>query len=492
MPFTNNPTQDTYRQDKVSLFREISLRDSGASGKDEDYLNVFIEIVKQSKAEDTRKFIQKRSGSSLEISSVAASSIRGMFFWADQQKLLYCVGRNVYVYNVNTAVSTTLTNVFATSTGNVGFCEFLYDSGVSKIVATDGVATSGIVTIDTANTVVTGTDVDLPAHIPNPIFIDGYVFLVETATGKIFNSANNDPLSWSTTAYIVPEQEADLTVNIAKLNNYLVAFGNDTIEYYWDAANAAPDSPMQRNDAPIKYNGYIGGLAQYGNSLYYIGKDAGGQPDIYKLSDFKIEAIGTPSISRYLNNSGAALSTWLGNIISIQGHSFYLVSCGLNKTWAIDLDTLLVTRFAFKQNNTFDMLKSLVAKGSSSVRTYFCMNDGTSNIYKFDASLYQDAGTNFTCLITTENNDFNTLNRKTMSRLGISCDRPVSDTYLNIAWSDDDYISWSTARTCNLNADVPFIRQLGSFRNRVFKFTYTDNFPLRMQDVEVSINKGIS
>ena len=491
MPFSNAPISDTYRSEKVNLYREVATRDNGANGKDEDYLNVFIELVRQSKAEDSRKFIQKRSGSTLAIASVAASNIRGMYFWADQQKMYYCVGRNIYVYNVNTGSSTTLTNVFASSTGTVGFCEYLYDTGVVKVVATDGTATSGLNTIDSSNVVVACADADLPAHNPNPVFIDGYIFLVESSTGKIFNSSNTDPLSWSTTAYVLPEQEADLTIKIAKINNYLVAFGNDSIEYYWDAANAAPDSPMQRNDAPLKYNGFLGGLSQYGNSLFFIGKDAAGQPDVFKLSDFKIENIGSPAISRYLNNTGSTISTWLGNIISIQGHTFYVLSCGLNKTWVIDLDSNLATRFAFQNNQTFDLLFSIVSKGSSDIRTYFCLNDGTSNIYKFDASYYQDNGVNFTCNITTENNDFGTLNRKTMSRLGINCDRPIADTNINISWSDDDYISFTTPRSINLNTDVPFIRQMGSFRNRVFKFTYTDNFPLRITEVEVDINKGI-
>ena len=491
MPFTNAPINDTYRSEKVNLYREVASRDNGASGKDEDYLNVFIELVRQNKAEDDRKFIQKRSGSTLEIPSVASSNIRGMYFWADQQKLYYCVGRHMYVYNVNTSVSTTLTNVFTTSTGTVGFCEYLYDTGTVKVIAVDGTATTGLITIDSTNTVVTCSDVDLPAHLPNPVFIDGYIFLVEATTGKVFNSSNTDPLSWSTTAYVMPEQEADITTRIAKINNYLVAFGNDSIEYYWDAANAAPDSPMQRNDAPLKYNGFLGGLGQYGNNLYFIGKDAAGQPDIFKLSDFKIENIGTPAISRYLNNSGSNISTWLGNVISMQGHSFYVISCGLNKTWAIDLDSNLVSRFAFQTNQTFDLLFSVVSRGATSVKTYFCLNDGTSNIYRFDALVYQDAGVNFTCGFTTENNAFGTLNKKTMSRLGINCDRPVADTSINISWSDDDYISFSTPRVCNLNTDVPFIRQLGSFRNRVFRFTYTDNYPLRINEVEVDINKGI-
>ena len=47
MPFSKAPIQDTYSAQNVSLFREVSLRDGGSSGKDEDYLNVFIETLDQ-------------------------------------------------------------------------------------------------------------------------------------------------------------------------------------------------------------------------------------------------------------------------------------------------------------------------------------------------------------------------------------------------------------------------------------------------------------
>jgi hypothetical protein len=115
MAYSKAPTQDTYSSERVSLFREIATRDGGLAGKDEDYVNVFMEVVKQNKTGDQRRFVVKRCGTASAISSVAASNIRGMHFWADENKLLYCVGRNVYVYNVGTASSTTLTNAFATS-----------------------------------------------------------------------------------------------------------------------------------------------------------------------------------------------------------------------------------------------------------------------------------------------------------------------------------------------------------------------------------------
>ena len=490
MPFSKAPTVDTYSASRVSLFREIALRDGGTSGKDEDYLNVFTEIVKQSKAGDQRRFIIKRAGTTQTIDSVASSNIRGMHFWTDQNKLVYCVGRNVYVYNLSSSTSTTLSNVFATSSGTVGFTEFLYDDGSVKMVASDGSATTGLITIDSSNTVVTSSSADLPAHDPNIVYLDGYLFVVEDNSSLVFNSELNSPLTYTPDAFITPEQEPDKVVRLAKLNNYLLAFGTTSIEYYWDAANAAPDSPMQRNDTPIKINTYLAGFAQHGNTLFYIGADANGQPDVFMLKDFKIESIGSPSVSRYLSTVTDSVSSWTGSIAAFQGHVFYIVNAGLNKTWAIDIETGLTTRLAYQAQSIFPMLGSTNLFNTNNTRTYFYLNDSTSAIYKFDETLYKDNGTNFTCLVTTENNDFGTMNRKTMSRASIVGDRPSANSNILVQWSDNDYQSFNTGISVNLNQDLPCTRQMGSFRQRIFKFTYSDNYPMRIQDIEVDINKG--
>lgn len=493
MAFSRTPTQDTYSAQRVSLFREIALRDGGASGKDENYVNVFFEGVAQSKMGDQRRFLMKRSGTSLAIPSVAASNVRGMHFWSDLNKLVYCVGRNVYVYNFNTSSSTTLSNVFATSTGPVGFTEFLYDNGTTKMVGSDGSAVSGIITIDSTNTVVTSSDVNLPQHDPNIVYLDGYLFLVQVNSGFILNSDLNNPLSYidpTTGQAIVPELEPDQVVRLAKVNNYLVAFGTNSIEYFWDAANASPDSPMQRNDSPVKINTYLAGFAQYGNTIYYVGVDYNGQPDVFMLKDFKIEAVGNASISRYLSTVFDDVSTWYGAVVSFQGHVFYVVNAGNNMTWAIDLRTGFVFKLAFQQNATFNLLLSTNMFNTANTRTFFVLNNGTSNIYRFDENVFQDVGTDFTCVVITENNDFGTLNRKTMGRFALYADRPSSNTNMLVQWSDDDYQTYNTGVSLNLNQDIPAVRQLGTFRQRAFKLTYTGNYPLRLQDIEVNINKG--
>jgi len=489
MAYSKAPTQDTYSSERVSLFREIALRDGGTSGKDEDYLNVFSEIVKQGKAGDQRRFIIKRAGSAQAIPSVGPEALRGIHFASDKNKLFYSVGRNVYVYDFTAGVSSTITNVFITSSGTVGFSEFLYDDGSVKMVASDGTATSGIVTIDDSNVVVTSSDADIPAHDPNIVFLDGYLFIVEANSSIIYNSENNNPLSFTVDAIIAPEQEPDQVTRLAKINNYLIAFGSTSIEYYWDAANAAPDSPMQRNDTPIKINTYLAGFAIHGNAIYFIGADANGQPDVFVLKDFKLESIGTPSISRYLSSVTSTVASWKGAVVAIQGHVFYVINAGLNKSWAIDVETGLVTRFAYQGESIFNVVTSTNLFNTSSTRTYFSLGTDSA-IYRFDETAYQDNGTNFLCSIVTEANDFGTLNRKSMHRLSILGDRPSENTNITIQWSDDDYQTYSSARTANLKQDLVCIRQLGWFRQRIFKFTYSDNYPFRIQDIEVDINKG--
>ena len=487
MPYDRSPVDDTTSTQRVKLTREINARDGGTSGKDEDLINVFIEPIKNRAAEDSRHFIVKRSGTAQVVASVASEAVRGIFFWEDESKLFYAVNNDIYVYNVNTGVSTTLSNPFSTTSGAVGFCLFLYDNGTSVVCATDGTT---LVTISSTNVVTTVTDPDIPTpHLPYPIFLDGYLFLAKLGTASIYNSDLNDPTAWTAGNVIDAEMEGDDLVRLAKLNNYIVAFGSTSIEYFWDAAEAT-GSPLNRNDTPIKINSYLGGFSQFGNSLYYIGVNDGGQADIYKLTDFKIEELGTPTISRFLNTANTNINTWSAGIVSCKGHTFYVVNVGTQTTYVYDVDTKLWARWAYQATSIFPVTASCNVQTTENTYTYFALGTTNSAIYRFNDTLYQDNGTNFTCTIITEASDFGTLNRKTMRRLSVIGDRPSSNANLNVQWSDDDYQTYSTARSINLNQDLPCTYNLGWFRQRNFKLTFTANENMRLQELEVEINKG--
>lgn len=483
----NTEDGQSYQTHTIQLMREMSTRAGNVLNKDEDFVNTLFEIVKDKQASDNRNFIIKRSGSTPLISSVASSEIRGQIFWEDQGKFLYCVGTSVYIYTVSTGVTVTLSSVFTSTTGDVGFTEYLYDTNAVVMVVSDG---TKLVTIDASNTVVPCTDPDMPAHLPYPIFLDGYILVVKVGTADIYNSNLNDPLAWTPGDFISAEMSPDLLKRLCKVNNYVVALGTESAEYFYDAANAT-GSPLSRNDSPIKINTYLGGLSQYGNDVFYIGKNMGGQPSLFQLKDFKIDEISSPSIIRYLALVTEDSSTWRTSVITMQGHALVLIAAG-TRSYVYDLDEKLWSRFAYQGTEIMNI--KYVTKVTTSTSNYlvFCFKGSNSTVYKFDDTLMQDNGINYTCQIITEQANFGSLNRKTMARFALYADRTPADSNILVYWTDNDFQSYQGPKSINMNQDLQSTYILGSFRQRAFKLTYTGPYILRLQQIEVDINLGVS
>jgi hypothetical protein len=489
LAYTKSPSQDTYSTEEIDITKEIVTRQGGVL-KDEDYVNVFLEEIKNKATGDKRSFVVKRSGSAGLLASIASGTIRGSAYWEDQQKLFYAIAGNVYIYNFGTGTTTTLTPSPWTSTSTtVGFAEFIYNNGTTAILLSDG---TNLIQIDSSNAITYCVDPDLPTpHDPNLIFIDGYILLAKTGTSDFYNSDNNAPLSWTAGNFLSAEIEASTIKRLFKISNYIVAATEETLEYFWDAG-IATGSPFQRNDTPVKRISFLGAAAQDQNTTYFIGKELNAGYQVYKMYDFKCDPIGSQTICRFLNTVATNYTSWVGNIITYQGHKFYVINVGGTLTYCMDLDTGLWTRLAYQANSTFNIARAHGLRTTSSNSSIFALNDGTSAWYIFNEAQYQDNGINYTCQITTDSCDFGTLNKKSMSRVSLYVDRPSADSYILIQWSDDDYQTFNTGQLVNLNQDLCCARQLGNFRQRSFKLTYTDNALLRIQGMVADINKGSS
>ena len=348
MPFDRTPSISTYQTKQLSLVAEMNSRASTPT-KDVDYLNCFPEQLKNKTTKQQDISIRKRSGCTT-LAILAAGTIRGVYFWEDRAKAYVVIGDDIAIYSMpGGTLDTTLTSVFGTSTGEVGFTEFLYEDGTVKLVVTDGTTLS---TIDTANTVVAGADADMPVHLPQIVFLDGYLFMVKVDTADLYNSNLNAPLAYTAGDFISSEMIPDRATGVDKLNNYIVLWGNNSIEYFWDAANAS-GSPLQRNDTPIKLVGLVGGIAHHGNKIYFVGDVNHSEPSVFVLEDFKITPLGNEQIRRFL--TGAVASSIYANIISTDGHDFYVLHNG-SYTFALELETGLWTRWGFAQTASFDII----------------------------------------------------------------------------------------------------------------------------------------
>lgn len=485
MPYSKTPAVSTYETKQINLLAEMNSRGILPT-TDVDYINCWPDVTKNKTTKEQSVNIRKREGSSSFI-TLPSSNVRGVYFWEDLGKLFVAVGADVLVYNMPSGtLGATLTNVFpTTTTGIVGFTEFLYDTGTVKLVVTDGTTLS---TIDNVLIVVAGADPDMPVHIPNPVFLDGYLFIVKTTSADLYNSNLNDPLAYTTGDFISSEIIPDRVTYVTKLNNYILLFGNDSIEYFWDAANAT-GSPLQRNDTPVKFTGLIGGITQLGSKIYFVGDTDHSQANVFVLEDFKITLCGNETVSRYLNSASAGM---YANIISMAGFNFYVLYAGAY-TYVMELESQLWTRWVYgpltASNYSFNMQFAFNVRTTTTDFTLFTLAS-SAVVYKFDPSLYQDSGQIITAQGVTNNEEFDTRNRKFMYRLTVWADKPTATSPLLIQWTDDDYQTYNTGITVDLYQQMPCIYRLGSFRRRAFKWTHEANQPLRIQTLEVDINKG--
>lgn len=485
MAYTKTPEQSTYKTQRIRLIRELNSRGSDTS-KDEDYVNYYPELIKNRNTKENELFLVKRDGTTSFIASVAAEDVRGMFFWEAQNQLFVAVNDDIRIYNATSGfLTTTLSTAFGTTSGHVGFCEFLYDDGSVKIVATDGTT---LQTIDSSGTRVAGADVDMPVHLPYPVFLDGYLFIVKVGTADIYNSNLNDPLAYTAGEFITAEMIPDTATYLTRLNNYLVVMGNSSIEYFWDAANAT-GSPLQRNDTPIKLTGLIGGMASVGNRVYIIGSSNESQPDVFLLEDFKLTPVGNEAIRRHLASiTSTGITTIKAAIISRNGHDFYVMNTGSN-CYVFDPESKLWVKWKWQVSSNFAITYAVNAQTGGGYKTFFALS-GDSVIYTFSSSLYQDNGTTFSCVVTTDNFEFDTFNQKICNRLTVWADKPSSSSTGTIQWSDDDYQNFNSGLTVDLYHEIPCVYRLGKFRRRAFKFTYTQNQPHRLHGLEVDLNMG--
>ena len=104
-------------------------------------------------------------------------------------------------------------------------------------------------------------------------------------------------------------------------------------------------------------------------------------------------------------------------------------------------------------------------------------------------STWQDDGSNTTATIQTTQLDFLSSLRKRLFKLWVVGDVQSSATTVAISWSDDDYVTFNTARNVDMANTNRYLNGCGMFRRRAFKLTNTSNTPLRIEALDLEIEE---
>lgn len=480
-------------------------RDSTTT-KDQRLVNCYVETIERGTAYvPGRVAVVKRPGIDYYLSQTVGV---GRGIWAYNGHIWYVIGNQLYMDN-------TAKTVLTTSTGAVGSVACT-TAGVPSLFFCDG--TKGYV-IDSTNTVTIITDVDFPSpHVPSPAYIDGYVCIIRGSSADVYNSDLEAPTSWTASNYLTAELFSDNAVGLARQNNMIVVFGANSTEFFYNAANAT-GTPLARYPGAFLQMGTQAPYATGQNErfCFFIGSSFSGGRTVWKLDGYTPTPVSTDAIDRVLNLEGTAISNATSMLLRLQGHFFYVLHL-TSRTFVYDIDeevwhewtssysqttintttiggtlpintreinrTTLVTTTTVSQINLAFNYAADIGDG----RVYL-LGSSSGKVGLFNESSYQDVGLPVTVEFTTPIIDYGTTRRKFMHQLTVVGDLVSSSLYLR--WSDNDYQTYSSYKTLQLNSRPVFTR-LGMFRRRSFDMLYTGNTPFRIEGLEILYSEGES
>lgn len=474
-----NPYYTTYTTKRVPFVGNPDQRTGSSTAKDQIFINFF---ATEEKSMDGAKFmLEQRGGLVYQLGTIAGEG-RGIYYWSGST--FYVVGNTLYKDG-------NALQVLSTSTGAVGFQEFANDVNQSFLIVLDG--TSGWI-INQSFTVTKITNANFPSpHVVRCGYIDGYLVVAKLGTGDLYNSNVNNAANWTAGDFISAETFPDTVVAVCRQNNYIVAIGQQTTEFFYDAGTF-PGTPLARNSAALHQFGTPAPdtLAQMEEQVIFVGQTQTGGRTVWLLNGFNPSEIGNEPIRQSLDHEGTNISNARAFCVRSKGHKFYVLNL-TSVTWVYDFESQMWHQWAdctgtakFNCDFACDTASGSPAMLDRTKGYVYIMTEGVSK----DATS-TSATANITSIAITDKMDFGYMNQKFMHRATLISDVPSNNPVTcTLYWTDDDYQTYSAGRVINISDTMPVITQLGMFRRRAFKLVYSDAYPIRIEGFEVDINNG--
>lgn len=485
--------KDTVRIPLVGLLQN---RD-GTTDKDQLYFNCMFEDNKNDMTSTKKLFVQKRPGLTVAYNQTDGEG-RGGLFWDATDKFYYVIGSALYANNTNIGT-------IGTSTGSVGFME-CYEGSAFTLFLCDGtngylISTSDVVTaITVGNFPADGngyTGADFPTgHVPKPAFMDGYIFLVQEATGKVFNSKLTDPGRWRAASdYVTPIIYSDKATALARQANQLVVFKEQTTEMYYDQGQSgATGSPLGRTEQAALQVGCssYGSVAQNERLVIWVGKSHVGGAAVWEMDGFTNNKISTSGVEKLIQaetNLGAVKALF----VRTKGSFMYILNLPtLDKTLVYDVDEKSWMLWGYTDYQDIDYRVNWDFGDESASQTYYVLGRADGIVYELDPEAYTDNGIAIKTLLRTSKMDFDNSDRKFMHKLTIVGDTQMSSSPILVQWTDDDYQTYSVGQQVDMREGYAVCYRLGWFRRRAIQLTHTAPTPLRLEHLEVYYKQGVN
>lgn len=336
-----------------------------------------------------------------------------------------------------------------------------------------------------------------PANVGDLVYLDGYWFVIDVE-GRIWQSDYNDPTVWNIAKYIINQLGGGEKsgIGLCRQNNVLVAFTDSNIQVFVDAANTS-GSVLQNIDNAAQQYGcvYRGSIqSQEEATIWITDSRVGGHAVAVMEGLTGVKIVSNEFIQRILTRELRSGGVGPCSLTRIAGHKLYLIPCrlisqctlvynfGSNK-WVIWTDS--------SGNSHFPLTDFFSAEINGSSQVLGIGNTGIVYQPEFNIDTVQDDGIDFPVVMQTRPLDFDTDTNKFVKSAVLVGDMQSTTTPVSLQYSDNDFLTLSTARTLDMADPHPMATSLGKFRRRGWRLSYTGPNPLRLESIQLKLRLGL-
>lgn len=325
----------------------------------------------------------------------------------------------------------------------------------------------------------------LTGHIPKPIYIDGYLTLLDS-NGILVNSDVSDPFTWPSLDYISADLLPDKALWIERQTNHIAVFGANSIEFFY-VNSTGEGSPFKRTSQAAALLGSIcvNSIQQKDGIIFFVANSDTGGFHVASIEGLKVKGMTNETFNRIIQAEGDSIKNCYAYTTRVNGHYFYILNLvAQNRSIVYDITQQFWHEWSWNNG------KMPFVYSSRKNQEYFLVGLSTGGVYKMDNSAVTDIGTSILLLVQTPPLDGGKMIRKFNRRATLVCD--FSDnSNVSLSYSDDDYTSWSSDKVRAVKKDRTTWTALGSFRRRAFRIQHSSNTAFRAEALELEVEEGM-
>ncbi len=339
------------------------------------------------------------------------------------------------------------------------------------------------------------------AHIGKMEYMDGYAFVADVSTSRIYASDLNTLDVWQPLSFVTKQIRQDALRGLAKLGKRIVAFGVQSAEVFANAGTevgnplvSIPDlagniglTLSQNQEIGVSYfTGFTNYYTVLQNKMYFIGRPSLQGSALYSFDGSQFNKISRGPLDKIITEVAGA-GIFSVNKIVFGGKD--AVAIQLTHASTVPQRWLM---YYPEWDDWFEWNSTVFSPVNSNGMRFLGVSSNANKVYglQHSAEVYADDGVPYQWLHQFQMpKDGNTFHKMDMCQLIGDTARSTSSFSINVSFSDNDGQTFTSTRPIDMTTNEKMITRCGSYATRLVRLDYTGTETLRLEKFAARITK---